>query len=316
MSKETYSIDQLDEILFRIIKGVGGFYYAVPVRNVELTDSDGNPIPYPIECKAKGKFRLKKIKPAIGDLVRLIVSPEGDFSIEEIEPRKNELIRPTVVNVDKAILCFALTKPKPDLTLLDKLLVYCQMSGVDPIILFTKADTDKKDNFSYYKKIYEPTGFPVLEVSAKEDENFDALTKLIQGETAFLAGPSGVGKSTLINRLSSHEMDTGQLSDKTGRGKHTTRHVELLPSLSGGFLVDTPGFSNLEFEMLDPDFSEYDLPHYYPEFEEESCRFDDCAHIKEPGCGVREAVREGRIAKERYLNYKELRSLIQNRKKY
>ncbi len=312
------------KIRARIIKGIGGFYYAEPLDPLFLSGISEdrydpetvrqvleNPPEISIECKPRGIFRHKKMKPAIGDLIALSPDSEGGWVITEIEDRRNSFIRPAVVNVDIAVICFALTKPAPDLLLLDKLLIQAQLNSVDPVICFTKRDTDTQGAFENYSRIYEPAGFPVIGLSAKEDDSFPELTERIAGKTAFLAGPSGVGKSTLINRISSAEMDTGELSQKLGRGRHTTRHVELLPGLSGGWLVDTPGFTSLELEQqITPE----ELADWYPEFAEAQCRFADCVHISEPGCAVRTAVDSGEIAKERYDSYKTLYKQLKNRK--
>ena len=282
------------KIRARIIKGIGGFYYAEPLDPLFLSGISEdrydretvrqvleNPPEIPIECKPRGIFRHKKMKPAIGDLIALSPDSEGGWVITEIEDRRNSFIRPAVVNVDIAVICF------------------------------TKRDTDTQGAFENYSRIYEPAGFPVIGLSAKEDDSFPELTERIAGKTAFLAGPSGVGKSTLINRISSAEMDTGELSQKLGRGRHTTRHVELLPGLSGGWLVDTPGFTSLELEQqITPE----ELADWYPEFAEAQCRFADCVHISEPGCAVRTAVDSGEIAKERYDSYKTLYKQLKNRK--
>lgn len=251
------------------------------------------------------------MKPAIGDLITLEPDMEGGWVITEIAERSNSFIRPPVVNVDMAVICFALSKPKPDLLLLDKLLIQAQLNNVEPVICFTKRDGAEEGSFEHYRQVYGETGFPVIGVSAREDDSFPELTELISGKTAFLAGPSGVGKSTLINRLSSAEMDTGELSEKLGRGKHTTRHVELLPGLAGGWLVDTPGFTSLELEQR---VKTEELRDFYPEFQDCECRFADCLHLTEPGCGVRYAVEKGLISNERYNNYKVLMKMLKNRK--
>ena len=283
----------------RIIRGIGGFY------DVLLQNSDT------IRCKARGRFRNEGLTPMVGDLVEISIPETGFASMDDILPRTNALLRPPVANIDLLVIVLSACVPKPDFLLLDKLLIQAQLNSVDPVICFTKRDTDTQGAFENYSRIYEPAGFPVIGLSAKEDDSFPELTERIAGKTAFLAGPSGVGKSTLINRISSAEMDTGELSQKLGRGRHTTRHVELLPGLSGGWLVDTPGFTSLELEQqITPE----ELADWYPEFAEAQCRFADCVHISEPGCAVRTAVDSGEIAKARYDSYKTLYKQLKNRK--
>lgn len=294
----------------KIIKGIGGFYYVEPCGSAFLSSQEETPTL--IECKARGVLRHQKMKPTVGDYVELSENEDGQWTIECIEPRRSILVRPPVANVDCALLCFAVKQPKPNLLLLDKLLANCLYFHIEPIICLTKTDL-KNTEYAKIKTVYERAGFSVLGLSVKEPDELGRLLECIAGKTAFMAGPSGAGKSTLANRICENKMDTGALSEKLGRGKHTTRHVELLRTRAGSFLLDTPGFSSLE---LEPDIKSEDLKHLYPEFCGRKCRFSNCRHISEPGCAVREAVRCGEIDKERYKRYKTLYESLEEREKY
>lgn len=272
-----------------IVKGVGGFYYIAPDNQSPL-----------LEAKARGLFRHKKMKPAVGDRVQVAVTA-SENNITEIYPRKNSFIRPPVVNVDVALLVFAMTDPEPDLLLLDKLGVLAEINGLAPVLIFTKADLAEEAAEGRLRSIYEPTGYELLFISNVAAGELQPLKDKITGQTAFLAGPSGVGKSTLANRLSPGiAMETGTISQKSGRGKHTTRHVELLPLDFGGYLLDTPGFSSLTLEKeTDAD----NLRLYFPEFAQGECKFQNCRHLSEPGCAVKAQVQAGAVANSRYANY-------------
>lgn len=272
-----------------IVKGVGGFYYIAPDNQSPL-----------LEAKARGLFRHKKIKPAVGDRVQVTVSA-SENNITEIYPRKNSFVRPPVVNVDVSLLVFAMSDPEPDLLLLDKLTVLAEINEVTPVIVFTKADLATEQTENGLREIYDPTGYELLFISNVVAGDLQPLKDRIAGQTAFLAGPSGVGKSTLANRLSPEiTMETGMISQKSGRGKHTTRHVELLPLDFGGYLLDTPGFSSLS---LAKESSADNLRLFFPEFAQGECKFQNCRHLSEPGCAVKTQVQGGAVALSRYDNY-------------
>ena len=269
----------------RILKGIGGFYTIESADSFDL-----------LTAKAAGIFRHQKLKPAVGDYVTLNDDADS-YVIVNIEKRRNYFIRPPVTNVDRAVLVFALSHPKPDLLLLDKLLIACEEKGVEAMICLTKRDTVSKAPAA---EIYRKTPYPVCEINATDPRDLAPVAEFCAGHTVFLAGPSGVGKSTMTNGLIGEKtMDTGSLSAKLGRGKHTTRHVELLRLKNGGYLADTPGFSSLAPACED----EAALAKSFPEFPLGECRFLDCRHKAEPGCAVRAAVEAGEIAVSRYENY-------------
>ena len=288
----------------RIVKGISGFYYVFVA---------GSGI---YECKAKGAFRKQQIKPLVGDLVEIDVLSEENHlgNVVEILPRKNALIRPAVANVDQALVIFATDSPKPNLNLLDRFLVMMAYQDVPVQICFNKEDLGADDDKQQLREIYEKAGYPVYFTQATTGQGEAEIFALLQGKTTTVAGPSGVGKSSLINGLQDHTtMETGNISEKIGRGKHTTRHSELIPIAEDSFIMDTPGFSS----MYVPEIEAGQLWEYFPEFvpHEPECRFQGCAHIGEPDCGIKEALARGEIAQSRYDNYKLLyEELIQNRK--
>ncbi|MCI5918703.1 MAG: ribosome small subunit-dependent GTPase A [Roseburia sp.] len=289
----------------KIVKGISGFYY------VHVAESGI------YECKAKGAFRNQKIKPLVGDDVRIAVIDENlkKGNIESILPRKNELIRPAVANIDLALIIFAAAKPQPNFNLLDRFLVMMGYQNVPVTICFNKKDLVEEKEQARLSKIYENCGYQVLFVSAKEGEGIDELQAVLKGKTTAVAGPSGVGKSSLINTLQPNvKMETGTISRKIERGKHTTRHSEIIPIEGNTYIMDTPGFSTL----LIPGFEKEDLQQFYPEFAEYEpyCRFQGCSHISEPDCGVKDALEEGKISTIRYENYKLLYDELKNVKKY
>ena len=289
----------------KIIRGIAGFYYVhVPEMGV-------------LECKAKGIFRKNKLKPLVGDLVEVSVLDEENKkgNIDEVLERKNELIRPAVANIDQALVIFAIKKPEPNLNLLDRFLIMMQQKEIPCILVFNKSDLATEEERQALRDIYAGSGCEILFVSAKQDQGIEEVRNLLKGKTSTVAGPSGVGKSSLINKLQSDvNMETGSISEKIERGKHTTRHTEFIPMGEDTFIMDTPGFSSLAvFDM-----EKEELEQFYPEFDEyrDTCRFNGCSHTHEPGCGVKEAIEEGKISKERYENYKLIYDELKNRKKY
>ncbi len=283
----------------RIIKGIAGFYY-VEVKGQTV-----------YECKAKGIFRKDNIKPIVGDNVEIEIIDEDtrQGNLVKILPRTNALIRPPVANVDQAVILFAIVKPNPNYNLLDKFLIMMRQYGLPVIICFNKQDIATKEEQQELYDAYEKCGYKVLFISVKEEKGLDELKALLRGKTSTLAGPSGVGKSSLLNKLvPDAQMQTGELSRKIDRGKNTTRHSELFlvkeltDDADETFIIDTPGFTSLELRDVTTD----SLMGYYPEFDEHEpeCRFGGCAHIAEPDCGVKNAVEAGEVSKVRYDNYK------------
>lgn len=289
----------------KIIKGISGFYY-VYVEGAGL-----------YECKAKGAFRKQKIKPLVGDNVEIAVIDEANKlgNVEKILPRKNELIRPAVSNIDMALVIFASAKPDPNFNLLDRFLCMMEYQKVPVTICFNKIDLVDKERLKEYSRIYEPAGYNVIFTCTKTKEGLGSIRSLLEGKTTTVAGPSGVGKSSIINCLQSDiTMETGTISEKIERGKHTTRHSEIIPVSHDTYIMDTPGFSSMDV----PGFEKEDLWTCYPEFvrHEPYCRFIGCSHINEPDCGVKAAVEDGEISPVRYENYKLLYEELKNRHKY
>ena len=290
----------------RIVKGIAGFYY--------IETFDGKIY----ECKAKGIFRKSNLKPLVGDNVEIdIIDEEKKLgNVTDIFPRKNQLIRPPVANVDQAVILFAIVKPDPNYNLLDRFLISMRQQNLPVIICFNKQDIATPEEKQELYDAYEKCGYKVLFISVIEEKGLDELKELLRGKTTTLAGPSGVGKSSLLNKLvPDAKMQTGELSRKIERGKNTTRHSELFfvnenGNCQGTYVIDTPGFTSLEMRDVTTD----DLMQYYPEFEpyEPECRFGGCSHIAEPDCGVKDAISKGLISKVRYENYKILYRELKN----
>ena len=289
----------------KIVKGIAGFYYV---------HIEGKGI---YECRAKGIFRNVHIKPLVGDNVRMEVLDEQEKkgNVVEILPRKNALIRPAVANIDQALVIFAIVKPNPNFNLLDRFLIQMERQKLPSIICFNKQDIASEDEKAALCEAYETCGYQVLFVSAIENEGMDKLRSLLTGKTTTVAGPSGVGKSTIINCLHTEaNMETGSISQKIERGKHTTRHSEIIALGEGTYIMDTPGFTSLSISEV----TKEELGNYYPEFTkyEPYCKFSGCAHISEPSCGVKDAVAEGKISQVRYENYQILYQELKDVRRY
>ena len=289
----------------KIIKGIAGFYYVY---------AEGRGI---YACKAKGIFRKDHVKPLVGDNVEMEVLDEKDMegNILKILPRRSSLIRPAVANVDQAMIIFAIVKPNPNFNLLDRFLIRMERQNLSTIICFNKQDIASSEEKETLRKAYETCGYHVLFVSALESEGLERVRELLAGKTTTVAGPSGVGKSSLINRLSpAANMETGEISAKIERGKHTTRHSEIIALGEETYIVDTPGFTSLDISEI----TKEELGQYYPEFVqyEPYCKFSGCSHISEPSCGIKDAVEDGRISSVRYENYKVLYQELKEIKRY
>ena len=281
-----------------IYKGIGGFYY---VRN-----ADGEEI----ECKARGRFRKERVTPMIGDEVEVEVK-NGKGAITEIMPRRTKLIRPPVANIDMVVIVAAAKSPDPNTSLIDRMLVNAEINGIEPIVCINKTDlADSAD----LEKIYSDAGYKTAHVSAETGNGVDLLMDLIRGKIAAFAGVSGVGKSSLLSIIIGSSLETGAISEKISRGRHTTRHVELFPIDGGGYVLDTPGFSSVETEDLPLE----DVEKCFPEIAAASgeCRFRGCAHIGEPDCAVKALVEKGKISESRYSSYKELYELRKGKKEW
>ncbi|MCI5640335.1 MAG: ribosome small subunit-dependent GTPase A [Lachnospiraceae bacterium] len=289
----------------KIIRGVGGFYY-VHVPEMGL-----------IECKAKGVFRNRKVKPLVGDnvTVELLDEEKRLGNISDILPRTSVLIRPAVANVDQAVIIFAASYPKPNLNLLDRFLLMMKWQDIPVKICFNKMDTVRDDFADELRTVYGDSGAEIIFTSTYNGEGLNELRELLSGKTTVLAGPSGVGKSSVMNAIFPEAaMAIGEISAKIKRGKHTTRHSELFFLPKETYVMDTPGFTSLAL----PDLEKEELKEYYDEFlpYQDQCRFLGCVHIHEPDCGVKEALQQGRISTNRYENYKTFFEELQHKKRY
>ena len=270
-----------------IVKGIGGFYYVNTGCGV-------------YECRARGKFRLEKVTPTVGDFVEISVIDENGRkgSLDVIFARRNELIRPRVSNVDQAAIVFAAKSPALNPDLLDRFIILAERQKLDVIICINKIDIDKSEKYKDIAEIYTKSGFKVIPLSAEEGTNIDLLREELNGKISVFAGPSGVGKSSLLNAVNPMlGLNTGEISAKIERGKHTTRHAELMEIFDGSFIVDSPGFTSLFLDDIEKD----ELQYYFREFRPYigNCRFSGCSHIHEPECAVKAHV-GGRINEMRY----------------
>lgn len=289
----------------KIIKGIGGFYY-VHVQDAGV-----------YECRAKGIFRKDKKKPLVGDDVEISVQDEEKKAgnVDILLPRRNELIRPAAANVDQALVVFAVSSPKPNLNLLDRFLIMMQQQEIPVIICFNKTDLVEEQELLHLSEVYKECGCKVVFISVEEKKGVDTLEALLDGKTTVVAGPSGVGKSSLTNYLQPDAaMEVGSVSKKIDRGKHTTRHTELIWIKKDTYFLDTPGFSSLYLQNI----SREELKEFFPEFwpYEDQCRFQGCMHLSEPDCAVKEALKEGKIHSSRYENYKLFEEEIRSQRRY
>lgn len=272
-----------------IIKGIGGFYY------VEAADG----IIY--ECKARGVFRKEKITPLAGDKVEISVDENNKNSIDKIYERRNMFKRPPIANVDKLVIVSSVCDPRPNLLIIDRLSAVAVYKNVEPIIVFTKNDLQSADE---YIEIYKNAGFKTFAVSNETGEGIGEIKEVIENGVCVFTGNSGVGKSSLINRMyPDFALETGEISKKLGRGRHTTRHVELL-KINNGYIADTPGFSSLDFETNDL-IKKDELAFCFPDFSDyiDSCKFSTCAHVNDKGCRLIEAVNSGDVMRSRHESY-------------
>ncbi|MEY8508761.1 ribosome small subunit-dependent GTPase A [Lachnospiraceae bacterium 42-17] len=289
----------------KIVKGIAGFYYVHVVESGVY------------ECKAKGIFRKERMKPLVGDNVEIEILDRDarEGNITDILPRKSELIRPAVSNIDQALVVFAAARPSPHFNLLDRFLVMMESKDIPVILCFNKTDAAKAQQIERLQDIYEGCGYPVVFTSVKRKINIEKIKELLKDKTTAIAGPSGVGKSSLINLLSpGADMETGSISRKIERGKHTTRHSELLLLDEDSYIMDTPGFSSLYVNK----FEKEELKYYFREFMpyEGKCRFHGCDHIHEPDCAVKAAVGQKKIHTVRYEDYREMYEELKNKRRY
>ena len=269
-----------------ITKGIGGFYY-VEVANATY------------ECKARGIFRKKRITPLVGDTVDITVNENAENTIDLIYDRKNYLNRPPVSNIDNLIIVVATTEPRPNFLVIDKLIAIAEYKNIEPVIVISKTDlASEKEIFS----VYEKTGIRVI--SLNSEDAIEQVRTIMKSKINAFTGNSGVGKTTLLNRLEpTLKLATGEISDKLGRGRHTTRQAQLF-NVCGGYIIDTPGFSSFEFEK-NGIIKKDELPYCFREFRKHlgTCQFTTCAHVNDKGCSIYEAVKNGEISEIRHNNY-------------
>ncbi|UTR10925.1 ribosome small subunit-dependent GTPase A [Evansella sp. LMS18] len=287
----------------RIVKALSGFYY--------VENEDGI-----FQCRGRGNFRKRKITPLVGDTVEFEAENKTDGYVLEVMERKNELIRPPIANVEQAILVFSTEEPSFSSLLLDKFLVHVEANDIEPVICLSKIDLldeVKEAEIQRAEKIYQKLGYEVVNTSIYLEETIETLRPYLKDRVSVFAGQSGVGKSSLLNALRPElNLETKPISKSLGRGKHTTRHVELIP-VESGYVADTPGFSSLDFHGIEAE----ELSYCFPEMRSRvnDCKFRGCTHINEPSCSVREAVKEGEIADFRYEHYSQFFEEIKSQKR-
>lgn len=284
-----------------ILKGIGGFYYVKTAEGV-------------FECKAKGKFRKEKISPLAGDKVSITVRNDEENTIDEIAQRKNFLIRPPVANIDKLFIVVSAAKPKPNTVIIDKMTILAEKNNITPVIIITKTDLADHDELM---AVYESTGYKVYSFSIEDLSEIDAIKDELKGCLCAFTGNSGVGKSTLINALNGElSLETGEISDKLGRGRHTTRQAEVFP-VGEGLVIDTAGFSSIDFTTDNRIYAE-ELQYYFKEFSDYigECRFNGCRHLGDKGCKICQLVEDGEISQSRHESYKTIFDEVKDNKKW
>ncbi len=294
-----------DRLTGRIVKGIGGFYYVYA--------EDGKQY----ETRARGLFRKDKLKPLVGDRCEIEVtdSLKQTGSVVTILPRQSELIRPAVANTDQAVVIFAVSRPEPHVGLMDRYLTVMAWQDMPVIIVLNKMDQDE-GRAAELEEIYRNAGYRVVKTSVKTGLGLEEIRECLSGRTSVLSGPSGVGKSSLLNALyPEYPVNTGEISERIGRGKHTTRHSELMAVGQNTYILDTPGFTSVE---LPEEITEENIELCFPEFEISlgKCRFATCRHLSEPDCAVKAAVEAGVIEKTRYQSYREMQEMLRARRKY
>lgn len=289
----------------RIMKSLGGFYYVSdPQRRGEF-----------IECRARGVFRQQNIKPCVGDWVQVELTPQGKGYVLQVQPRKNSLVRPPLANLDQLVLVVSIADPAPNAFVLDKLIAIAEYQQIEPVVVITKCDLADPAEFA---EIYRRAGFVVLQTKTLEHQGIEEVMEVLRDKTSAFCGNSGAGKSTLLNAIDPRlSLDTGDISQKLGRGRHTTRHVELYELPQGGFVADTPGFSAVDLEKFQIILKD-ELADCFREMRqyEGKCRFRGCSHTKEAGCAVLEAVKNGEIAQSRHQSYLALYEQAKNIKEW
>ena len=286
-----------------IVKSIAGFYYVKTCSGI-------------FECKPRGIFRNKKIKPIVGDRVDLSVDEKnGTYVIENVKERKNEFLRPTVANIDQLLIVSSVCDPEPNFLVIDKMLALCCDKNIEPILVISKIDLKNPD---FILDVYKNLNIKIALFSKYKEDTIEDIKNYLKGKISALTGNTGVGKSTILNLINEDlNLQTGQTSKKLGRGKHTTRHVELFPLPFGGFVADTPGFSSLEiakYNLIEHENLKYCFEEFSPFVSK--CKFNSCNHLKESECAVKKALDDGLISKSRYESYVLMENEFKNKKTY